>query len=174
MVVLMKPTIIQSTFSLEDRSNLLSIIPEMVHGQNDYESSLSRFAWSSESLNKIGISLEPLAKKIFNSDTLKSTYSLYVKYIGNNANLFKHIDSNACTYTIDYCLRQKYPWDLWIENTPYTLFSNESLCYLGETQEHWREKQSVPTENFVEMIFFHFVEPTHWYFTRENIPPQYT
>ena len=32
----MKPTIIQSTFSLEDRSNLLSIIPEMVHGQNDY------------------------------------------------------------------------------------------------------------------------------------------
>jgi hypothetical protein len=64
------------------------------------------------------------------------------------------------------CLYQKNPWDLYVEGNPYTLSPNEALAYYGNEQEHWRQDFPDPENNNVAMIFFHFAEPDHWFFTK--------
>lgn len=110
--------------------------------------------------------LTPKAREVFGSDTLMPTYALFAHYEGPNASLYKHKDDNACTYTLDMCVYQKEPWDLFVEGKPYTLTQNQALAYYGNDQEHWREGFPNPEENFVAMIFFHYAEPDHWFFTK--------
>jgi hypothetical protein len=110
--------------------------------------------------------LTPLARELFDSPNLIPTYTLFSHYEGPEAKLWKHKDDNACTYTIDMCVYQKHPWDLYVEGTPYTLQPNQALAYYGNEQEHWREAFPEPDTNHVAMIFFHFAEPDHWWFTK--------
>jgi hypothetical protein len=47
---------------------------------------------------------------------------------------------------------------------------NCAVVYDGENELHWRE--TFPSGNpmsFVHMIFFHFVEPEHWFFKRPSL-----
>lgn len=132
----------------------------------NFEKKLSRYIASD--------SMEPVLKKIlndntnraraiFNSATLIPTYAFFAHYEGN-ASLNKHKDFNACTYTLDICLYQTEPWDLYVENSPYTLHPNQALAYYGEDQIHWREDFPNPEKQQVAMIFLHYAEPEHWYF----------
>jgi hypothetical protein len=43
---------------------------------------------------------------------------------------------------------------------------NEAAAYYGNDQEHWREEFPMKDTNHVAMIFFHFAEPDHWWFTK--------
>ena len=117
-------------------------------------------------LKTLSEKLIPMSKYIFNSNSIRPTYALFAHYEGKNASLYKHKDNNACTYTIDYCLYQKQPWDLFVEDNSYTLHENQALAYYGNDQMHWREKFPNPEINKVAMIFFHFAEPDHWWFTK--------
>ena len=117
-------------------------------------------------LKEAGEKLLPLARQIFNSETLLPSYTMFVHYEGPKAKLRKHRDDNACTYTLDMCLYQNQTWDLWVENKSYTLQENQALAYYGNDQIHWREKFPNPDTQHVAMIFFHFVEPDHWYYTK--------
>jgi hypothetical protein len=119
-------------------------------------------------LGKIAEKLTTTARKLFNSNTLLPTYTLFAHYEGQNPapSLYKHRDDNACTYTLDLCLYQNEPWDLWVDDKNYTLYPNQALAYYGNDQIHWREKMPNPENNHVAMIFFHFAEPEHWFFTK--------
>jgi hypothetical protein len=119
-------------------------------------------------LKELSNKLIPTAKKMFNSQTLLPTYTLFCHYEGQDPepSLFKHKDTNACTYTLDMCVYQDEPWDLWVEDNYYCLYPNQALAYYGEDQFHWRDKFPNPETNSVAMIFFHFAEPDHWYFTK--------
>jgi hypothetical protein len=131
------------------------------------DSELGRYLYADKMVAEYGEKLVPLARAIFNSKTLLMSYSLFCHYEGEQANLFKHKDSNACTYTLDMCLYQTEPWDLYVEDKAYRLYPNEGLAFLGEEQEHWREAYPNPDIQKVGMVFFHFVEPDHWFF-QEN------
>jgi hypothetical protein len=109
--------------------------------------------------------LLPIARKSFGSSTLQHTYSLFAHYEGNSS-LYKHKDDNACTYTLDMCVYQNQPWDLYVEDKAYTLYPNQALAYYGNDQWHWREAFPNQETQHVAMIFFHFAEPDHWYFTK--------
>lgn len=119
-----------------------------------------------EFLDKISRDLLPVAREVFNSPTLLPSYSLCAMYETPKANLYRHRDDNACTYTLDMCVTQKTPWDLWVDDKPYTLQENEALAYYGNDQEHWRNEFTDPENNQITMIFFHYVEPDHWYYTK--------
>ena len=112
--------------------------------------------------------LVPLARDVFNTETLVPSYAIFAHYEGNQASLAKHKDNNACTYTIDLCLYQITPWGLWVEGREYMLDENEALAFYGEDQEHWREEFPNPVTNQVGQVFFHFVEPDHWFFDENN------
>jgi hypothetical protein len=108
------------------------------------------------------------ARQAFNSETLLPTYTLFAHYEGQDPapSLYKHKDDNACTYTLDMCVYQNEPWDLWVEDKNYTLYPNQALAYYGNDQMHWRKEFPNPGSQHVAMIFFHFAEPDHWYFVK--------
>lgn len=130
-------------------------------GFGRYSASDSQFTWFKEVFQ----STVATARKEFNSETLLPTYALFAHYEGFSS-LYKHKDDNACTYTLDLCVYQNQPWDLYVEDKSYLLEPNQALAYYGNDQEHWREKIPNPDSQYVGMIFFHYAEPDHWFFTK--------
>lgn len=116
-------------------------------------------------VDAVGAHLEPLARRAFGSSTLLSSYSVFVRYEGAGMNLPKHVDKNACTYTLDVCMSHSRSWGLWIESCEYVMNPNEAVCYLGERQEHWRE-QRPDAGDWLELLLCHYVEPDHWWWSR--------
>jgi hypothetical protein len=107
----------------------------------------------------------PKAKEIFESETLLPTYACYVRYKGARANLIRHRDSNACTYTLDLCLTSNADWPLVVEEQEYLINPNEALAFYGEDQLHWRTKFPDKENTVIDMVFLHYVEPDHWWYT---------
>ncbi len=164
------PLIIDNILNKDDYSRLLSAVENPK--QFEYSAGFSRYIASEYNiplLHELANKLVPIAREAFSSDGLLPTYSLFSHYEKLNnlePSLYKHKDDNACTYTLDMCVYQNDSWDLWVEDKPYTLYPNQALAYYGNDQWHWREKFPNPDTNVVAMIFFHFAEPDHWYFTK--------
>lgn len=161
------PSIIDNVFHKNDIDQLKANVLD--YKNFPYDPGFGRYTIDQKSLplletmsNKLII----MSRYIFQSEHIKPTYALFSHYEGNQASLYKHKDDNACTYTIDYCVYQNTPWDLWVNNEPYTLQENQALAYYGNDQEHWRKEFPEKTTNKVGMVFFHFADPDHWWFTK--------
>lgn len=163
-----KPEIVKNIFSNEDFYRLKNYLKnhELLKKAN-FDSNGRRGIHSAHdpSLNEYSLKLLPLAQSFFESQTLKTSYSLFTEYSDTNINLPRHKDLNACTYTIDLVLYQNKSWGLWVEGVEYLVNENEALFFYGEDQEHWRETVE-NNDNVVGVIFFHYAEPDHWYFTK--------
>lgn len=157
------PKIINSLFSSEDFLLLKNNLWNIEKTKNNYSELYGRYTFEPEILKQYSEKIIPIAKQIFNSESLVSSYSLFSHYEGEKAKLRPHVDRNACTYTVDLCVYQNDPWDLWVEGKPYTLRENDALAYYGNDQIHWRKDFPNKESNVVAMVFFHFVEPDHWY-----------
>jgi len=169
LVKIKSPFLIDKLLEKEDYDRLLFGVGNPKKFEHD--SGFGRYCVSDSSLTiikELADKLVPTARKIFNSEKLLHTYSLFAHYEGQDPkpSLYKHKDDNACTYTIDMCVYQNEPWDLWVEDKKYTLYANQALAYYGNDQMHWREDFPSPETNYVAMIFFHYAEPDHWFFTK--------
>jgi hypothetical protein len=160
------PVIINDLFSQEEHYELSNYLKNKTKRPEDYSSIFGRYCFNDSLVDSYAEKLIPIARKHFNSETLIPSYSLFAHYEGDEANLYKHVDDNACTYTIDFCVYQTDPWDLYVSEKAYTLYPNQALAYYGNDQLHWREKFPNPDNQVVSMIFFHFVEPDHWWYTK--------
>jgi hypothetical protein len=161
-----KPFLLKNVFSDEDFLNIKNKIQlEKDNSVLQYARFLGRFSIIKENFlqDEHNILLEK-ARGIFSKDLLP-TYCAYGLYKGFRANLPKHVDDNGCTYTIDLCVSYKTRWPIFVEGQEFDPQENEAVCYYGEDQYHWRNEFTDPSNNEVEMIFFHFAEPEHWYFT---------
>ncbi len=163
------PVILDNVF--DDQSFLVLQNLFLNYKNYEFQPFFSRYIVSDSEileLNTYKNNLIGLAKKTFKSNSLLPTYATFAHYEGKNPSpsLFKHKDDNACTYTIDFCLYQNEPWDLYVSGVPYTLYPNQALAYYGNDQLHWRENFPSPGTNKVAMIFFHFAEPDHWFFVK--------
>jgi hypothetical protein len=131
-----------------------------------YSEGFGRYQWANtEVLNEGSDLILPRVREFFKSDSLKPSWNLLVVYEGSQARLWKHVDDNACSYTVDLCLFQKQPWDLWVIDKPYSMQENDVLFMHGNHQEHWREDFPDPKNNLAAYVFYFFCEPDHWYFT---------
>jgi len=164
-----EPVLVNSLLSPEDYTRLL----ESLNNPKSFgfDPGFSRYCANDNDLPILGElakSLVDTAKQVFNSEGLMPTYALFAHYEGQDPypSLYKHKDDNACTYTLDMCVYQNEPWDLWVEDKNYCLYPNQALAYYGNDQMHWREEFPNPETNHVAMIFFHFAEPDHWFFTK--------
>lgn len=164
--MIQEPLLIKNLFSEEEFLNIKNKLFSTPREQWQYCNYFGRYSFDDKIIFEYHKNLLPLARKLFKSDTLIPSYPYFAHYQGDAANLYKHKDDNACTYTIDMCLYQNEPWDLWVEDKPYTLQENEALIYYGNDQLHWRDKFPNPSSQYVAMIFFHYAEPDHWYFTK--------
>jgi hypothetical protein len=166
---MIEPILVDSLLSDEDYSRLLQSLDSPK--SFGFDPGFSRYCIGDGGLPILGELADKLtetAREIFNSETLLPTYTLFAHYEGQDPepSLYKHKDDNACTYTLDMCVYQNEPWDLFVEDKAYTLYKNQALAYYGNDQMHWREKFPNPETNHVAMIFFHFAEPDHWWFTK--------
>ncbi len=161
------PMLVNSVFNETDFLRLTSLFKDPK--SFEFQDGFSRWVAADNRIPELqhyAYLVTPLARSLFDSPTLLPTYTLFSHYEGPDARLHKHKDDNACTYTLDMCVYQKTPWDLYVEDVPYTLQPNQALAYYGNDQEHWREDFPNPETNHVAMIFFHFAEPDHWFFTK--------
>lgn len=109
--------------------------------------------------------LEPLARRVFGDETLKTAYTVYSIYDSPASNLPEHRDKNACDYNISYVLTQdKGEWAFYIDNNLYMLKENEGIAYSGTKSLHRRPSMSESGNTQVEMIFFHFASADSWIF----------
>lgn len=160
----MQPILLRETFPKEIRERLVNDCDLLVRrGKAEPDPEFGRVISNDGRLYAYSEYLLPLVREVFQDNTILPSYNCWARYTGLNSNLPAHKDKNACTYTVDYCVQQHEPWPLYVEGEEYVLQENQSLIFMGEDQEHWRE-QFAPG-NMVEMIFFHFVRPDHWYFT---------
>mgnify|MGYP006266302039 CR=1 FL=1 len=161
-----EPKIIKNILSDEDYAVLVNYLKSKDKNTLNWSDAFGRYhLGGDEVLNSLSEELLPVAREAFNSPTLLPSYTLCSIYETPKAQLWKHKDDNACTYTLDMCVWAKTPWDLYVDNKPYTLLENDALAYYGNDQEHWREAFPDPESNQVTMIFFHYVEPDHWWYT---------
>ena len=158
----MQPIKITDVLKEEEVKDLINNIPDLKDAFLDVPR--FRYIKDNDYITNLGKHLESLAKKVFKENNIKSSYSIYCKYFGK-ANMNMHKDDNACTYTIDLCIRQTEPWGLWVEDKEFILNPNEALCYMGNDQTHGRYPKDLGPDGSVELVFFHYVQPDHWFFT---------
>lgn len=163
-----EPQIIKNILSREDFNSLKLYLYNRPKLEENFDIAFGRYAFNDQQVDVHLNKLIPIARKIFNSETLLPSYALFAHYEGEHANLFTHIDNNACTYTIDMCVYQTEPWDLNVDGKSYTLYENQALAYYGNDQMHGRGDFPNPESQHVAMIFFHFVEPDHWWYTKNQ------
>lgn len=109
--------------------------------------------------------LLPTVREFFGSSTMLPSYSLFAEYSADTISLHKHKDANACTYTLDLTLYQNGPWAIYVEGKEFLAWPNEAVMFMGEKYEHWRDTVE-NNKDRIGVIFFHYVEPEHWYFTK--------
>jgi hypothetical protein len=161
----MIPEIKKNVLSDEDFSRLVSYFKGAIENSDVEYDEYGRKFLSPPILDEYAEKLLPMARNFFNSDTLLYSYALFAEYSDKNIFLKSHTDINACTYTIDLVVYQNKPWALWIEGKEYLAEENEAILFWGEEQEHWRNRVE-NNDGACAVIFFHYVEPDHWWFTK--------
>jgi hypothetical protein len=156
------PIVINNLLSQEEFKELQDYVKNLDKSTLGHSAEFSRYEFGgSEILDSLHKKLMPLAMDFFESQTLVPSFNFGSWYYGQ-ASLEKHRDVAPCTYSIDLCVYQNTPWDLYVEGVPYTLQENEALLYYGEGQKHWREEFPDSGNNVVCNVFFFYVEPDHW------------
>jgi hypothetical protein len=137
------PIVVNDLLEKEDYDRLLVDLENPK--RFEYSAGFSRYCIADNNLpilKELANKLVPKAKEAFNKKDLLPTYALFAHYEGQDPepSLYKHKDDNACTYTLDMCVYQVEPWELFVEDKPYILYPNQALAYYGNDQWHWREK----------------------------------
>lgn len=160
------PVIIKNLFSKEDVASLKNLINSEEYKNFWLDKNKNRDVKKFTELETyFSKKIEPIAKKIFKDETLKTTYSVYLDYNKPTSALPPHLDNNACTYTIDYSLSAKTPWEIVIGGTSYNCAVGDGIAFMGGHDYHSRPEMPDPNNNRVEVIMFHFAPADHWYFT---------
>lgn len=161
-----RPIILDNVFNEEDVEYLKQLINSKSYEKNWVDPKNDRRVLKFKELETyFSKKLEPLVQKIFDNPKIKTTYSVYLDYDKPTSKLPKHLDNNACTYTIDYCVSAKTPWGVVVEDEEFVFGPNQALVFMGGHDFHWREAMPDPETNRVEVIMFHFCLDDHWYFT---------
>lgn len=108
--------------------------------------------------------LLPKVREFFGTETALPSYSLFAEYSSETISLHRHKDANACTYTLDLVLYQNEPWGIFVDGVEFLAEPNEAVMFMGEKYEHWRDTK-VNNYDKIGVVFFHYVEPDHWFFT---------
>lgn len=159
------PITLESLFSDNDRNLLKNYINNPKFGYRRYDDHCKRELITDPVLETyFSKKLEPIAKEVFNDQTLATSATMYAKYNQSDSMLPEHRDRGACTYTIDYCLDANIDWPITIDGVEYSIGEGDGLAFMGVDSVHGRHPIKNLKDVSVEMVFFHFVPSNHWYF----------
>lgn len=113
-----------------------------------------------------------IAREISGNDKIVLTEYCHARYNNVTSNcgkfhykpaLFPHYDETfkEPRFTFDYQIQSNVEWPLVVEpDKSFVLKDNQAVTFSGTHQIHWREPKHFADNEFVEMVFFHFTDPT--------------
>jgi hypothetical protein len=110
-----------------------------------------------------------LPKEVVTILTNKAS-ELYGKNLKLYAKLTPHIDEVPSQFTIDYQLDGNVDWSIVIEGNEYWLKNNSILTFEGENVLHWRPKKEFSDNEFLDLIWFQFIDDDHWSYKTDVRP----
>lgn len=81
-----------------------------------------------------------------------------------------HIDDVPSQFTLDYQLDGNISWPIVIEGNSYILKNNSILVFEGEHVLHWRPKKEFNDLEFLDLMWFQFIDENHWSYKQEFRP----
>lgn len=112
------------------------------------------------------------AKEITGNNNLVLTEYCHARYNNVTSNcgrfhykpsLFPHYDETfkEPRFTFDYQISGNIEWPIIVEpDQKFVLKNNQAVTFSGTHQIHWREPKHFEDNQFIEMVFFHFSDPT--------------
>lgn len=110
------------------------------------------------------------ARRVSNNNNIVLTeycYAIYKNFTNDKGSfipsLFPHYDETfkEPRFTFDYQLKATLDWPLVVEpDKTFILKDNQALTFSGTHQIHWRVPTKFTDNDYVEMIFCHFSDPT--------------
>lgn len=112
------------------------------------------------------------AKEISGNNNLILTEYCHARYNNVTSNcgrfhyrpsLFPHYDETfkEPRFTFDYQLAGNIEWPIVVEpDKVFSLKNNQAVTFSGTHQIHWRQPQIFSDNEFIEMLFFHFSDPS--------------
>jgi hypothetical protein len=158
--------VIKDFYSPKEYESVMNTAFSFPKSEWEFQEGMDRYVLRNRWTDKLGIYEIDRARNIFNSESLLLSYSLIAIYNNPTSNLQMHKDDNACTYTIDVCIKCKDPWPLIIEGEEYIAGNNDAVCFYGNDQIHGRPP--FKEGNSVMVMFLHYVERDHWWFEPSN------
>ena len=98
-----------------------------------------------------------------------AAFGQYSKEFGD-PKLTPHIDEVPSQFTIDYQLDGNVDWSIVIEGNEYWLKNNSILTFEGENVLHWRPKKEFSDNEFLDLIWFQFIDDDHWSYKTDVRP----
>lgn len=102
------------------------------------------------------------------SNFYKKDLMLYAVAFGRYSKKFgipklpPHIDEVPSQFTLDYQLDGNIEWPIVIEGNYYLLKNNSILVFEGEHVLHWRPKRKFEDNEFIDLMWFQFIDNNHW------------
>lgn len=110
------------------------------------------------------------AKEVSGNNNLVLTEYCHARYANVTSDcgklfrpsLFPHVDETfkQPRVTFDYQLNGNVDWDIIVEDRVISLKNNQAGTFSGTHQVHWREPKKFEDDQFIEMIFCHFSDPS--------------
>jgi hypothetical protein len=102
------------------------------------------------------------AKEHFNTKDLVIFDIIIIKYCNENGfvpKLGMHLDGgSSIKYTLDYQYKANIAWPVLVEDKQFDLEDNDMVTFIGSKQKHGRNDREFKDGEFVENIFFQFIE----------------
>jgi hypothetical protein len=157
----MQPQVIRNFFS-KDLMDLLRFQVSMFKSENGpllgVETERSEFyrkqIHSPELFKALHILMQGRACELF-PERVKASYVFVSMYEDERSICPLHTDRPQCKYTVDLCIDQLKPWDIFINDEPYSLEPGDAVIYSGTDHPHYRKQ--IEKGNFCDLAFFHFV-----------------
>lgn len=160
-------TIIKNVFSLEEIDQINNAV-EKSHGKNFVKVHCMQEHYINLPENIVQ-KVEGIARELGENNNLILTEYVHARYenITNESGSFKpalfpHYDETfkQQRFTLDYQLKANTDWEIVAEDISMILSDNDACTFSGTNQIHWRTPKYFTDDQYVEMLFFHFTDPT--------------
>jgi len=155
----MDPVRVDNVLNEEELSMLLSYIDSTKHLHENHPN-LGRTFFHLIDLPDVLVDKITSIAKEKTKKNIKMTgraFSTYTNKVGK-PELAPHTDINDTFYIFDYQVSSNIDWPVIVEGVNYQLSDNSALIFSGKELVHWRPKKIFKDEEFLSMIFFHFID----------------
>ena len=161
-MVAVENKIVDNIFTESEISDIYKHVNNTPEGKKSYQEAFAHTAYYSWLPEHIVEKIVKVVNDNFDTNLVlkELSFARYENSRGMNPRLFPHYDETfkEQRITFDIQVKSSLPWNIVVEDEPYTLQDNQALFFSGTHQVHWREKIAFESDDYMDMIFCHFSE----------------